>query len=96
MIRPYGELWYDADGDLDRARREIKDRSDELVERACGWLRVLLGWAQMVLAAAAVVALLAVGFHPVTWALAAVAVAATVTSRLIYRGRSDTNLNERK
>lgn len=61
-----------------------------------GWLRVLLGWAQMVLAAAAVVALLAVGFHPVTWVLAAGAVVTTITSRLIYRGESGPNPKESK
>lgn len=61
-----------------------------------GWLRVLLGWAQMMLAAAAVVALLAVGFHPMTWVLAAGAVVTTITSRLIYRGESVPNPKERK
>ena len=39
FVLPAQELWYDAGGDLDRARGEIKDRSDELVERACDWLR---------------------------------------------------------
>lgn len=39
FVPPAQELWYDAGGDLDRARGEIKERSDELVERACDWLR---------------------------------------------------------
>ena len=39
FVPPAHELWYDAGGDLDRARREVKDRSSEIAERACGWLR---------------------------------------------------------
>ena len=39
FVPPAQELWYDAGGDLDRAREEINDRSDELVERTCDWLR---------------------------------------------------------
>jgi nucleotide-binding universal stress UspA family protein len=39
FVPPVQELRYDAGGDLDRARGEIKERSDELVERACDWLR---------------------------------------------------------
>ncbi len=39
FVPPAQELWHDAGGNLDQARREIKDRSLELVERACGWLR---------------------------------------------------------
>ncbi len=38
FVPPAQELWYDAGGDLDRAHEEIKNRSDELVERACDWL----------------------------------------------------------
>ena len=33
------ELWYDAGGDPDRAREEIRERSTELAERVGGWLR---------------------------------------------------------
>ncbi len=61
-----------------------------------GWLRLLLGWTQMALAAAALVALFTVGFRPVTWALAAGATVATVISLLIYRGRPDPELKGRK
>lgn len=39
FVPPAQELWYDAGGNLDRAHEEIKHRSDELVERACDWLR---------------------------------------------------------
>jgi nucleotide-binding universal stress UspA family protein len=39
FVPPAQELWYDAGGDLDRARREIKDRSSELTERVSRWLR---------------------------------------------------------
>ena len=39
FVPPAQELWHDAGGDLDRARREIKERSGELVERVAGWLR---------------------------------------------------------
>ena len=38
FMPPAQELWYDAGGDPERARREIKDRSLELAERAAGWL----------------------------------------------------------
>ena len=39
FVPPAQELWYDSGGDLDRARREIKDRSKQLTERAADWLR---------------------------------------------------------
>ena len=39
FVPPAQELWYDAGGDLGRARQEIRDRSTELTERAGGWLR---------------------------------------------------------
>ncbi|HJU46596.1 MAG TPA: universal stress protein [Gaiellaceae bacterium] len=39
FVPPAQELWHDAGGSLDEARREIKNRSTELVERTCGWLR---------------------------------------------------------
>ncbi len=39
FVPPAQELWYDAGGDLDQARREIKDRSTDVAERACSWLR---------------------------------------------------------
>jgi nucleotide-binding universal stress UspA family protein len=39
FVPPAQELWHDAGGDLDRARREIRDRSKQLTERAADWLR---------------------------------------------------------
>lgn len=39
FVPPAQELWYDAGGDLDQAREEIKERSTELTERVGGWLR---------------------------------------------------------
>jgi nucleotide-binding universal stress UspA family protein len=39
FVPPAQELWHDAGGSLDEARREIKDRSTELAERTAGWLR---------------------------------------------------------
>ena len=39
FVPPAQELWHDSGGDLERARREIKDRSKQLTERAADWLR---------------------------------------------------------
>jgi nucleotide-binding universal stress UspA family protein len=39
FVPPAQELWFDAGGDLELARREIKDRSTDVVDRACDWLR---------------------------------------------------------
>jgi nucleotide-binding universal stress UspA family protein len=39
FVPPAQELWYDAGGDPERARQEIRDRSMELAERVAGWLR---------------------------------------------------------
>ena len=39
FVPPAQELWYDAGGDPERARQEIKERSTELTERVSGWLR---------------------------------------------------------
>ena len=60
-----------------------------------GWLRLLLGWMQMSLAAAGLVALLTVGFHPVTWAFVVGATVATIVSRLLYHGRPAPKLERR-
>ena len=60
-----------------------------------GWLRLALGWAQMALAGAVVVALIAVGIRPVTWALVTGALAAVAASRIIYRGRPGPQPNGR-
>jgi hypothetical protein len=51
------------------------------------WLRLFLGLAQMFLAVAAAGSLLVAGLHPITWALVIGAPAATLVSRLLYRGR---------
>jgi hypothetical protein len=50
----------------------------------------------MSLAVAAFVALLAVGFHTVTWVLVTGAAVATLVSRLLYHGRSDSELERKK
>lgn len=39
FVPPAQELWHDAGGDLNRARREIKGRAAQLVENAAAWLR---------------------------------------------------------
>jgi hypothetical protein len=52
-----------------------------------GWLRVLLGWAQMLLAAAALSSLAVGGQWRLSLMLAGGALAATALSLLIYRGR---------
>lgn len=39
FVPPAQELWYDAGGNLDESRREVKGESHELTERVCGWLR---------------------------------------------------------
>lgn len=53
-----------------------------------GWLRLVLGFAQMSLVAASLRALLTVGLRPVTWIFFIGATAATLTSRLLYHGRT--------
>lgn len=61
-----------------------------------GWLRLLLGWLQMSLAAAGFGALLVLGHHPLTWALAIAALVAVVISRLLYHGKPDPKLKWKK
>lgn len=61
-----------------------------------GWLRLFLGWAQMSLAVFGAVLLFTVGLHLLTWISVVGATAATVTSRLLYHGRPDPRLNDRK
>ena len=60
-----------------------------------GWLRLILGWAQMSLAAAGFGALLVVGNHPVTWGFVIGAMLATIISRLLYHGKPDPKLRGR-
>jgi hypothetical protein len=51
-----------------------------------GWLRLILGFAQMSLVAASLGALITAGLHPVTFVLVFAATLATITSRLLYKG----------
>ena len=60
-----------------------------------GWLRFLLGWAQVSLAAATFGAMMTVGFHWVTWFFFAGATGATLVSRWLDRGQSDLEFFER-
>lgn len=53
-----------------------------------GWLRLTLGLVQMTFAAAGVGAVFAFGMHWLTYLSVAIATAATIVSRLIYRGRT--------
>ena len=39
FVPPAQELWHDSGGDLEQARREIKNRSEQLAERVADWLR---------------------------------------------------------
>jgi hypothetical protein len=39
FVPPAQELWFDAGGDPDRAREEIRERSTDLTRRVGGWLR---------------------------------------------------------
>jgi len=39
FVPPAQELWHDSGGDLEQARREIKDRSKQLTGRTADWLR---------------------------------------------------------
>jgi nucleotide-binding universal stress UspA family protein len=39
FVPPAQELWYDAGGDPERARQEVRARSTELTDRVGGWLR---------------------------------------------------------
>ena len=39
FVPPAQELWYDAGGDPEQARQEVRERSTELTERVGGWLR---------------------------------------------------------
>jgi hypothetical protein len=57
-----------------------------------GWLRLVLGLAQISLSSTGIVLLLMVGFHPATWAVLVAGTAATLTSRLLYAGRPDPRL----
>lgn len=61
-----------------------------------GWLRLLLGTAQIVLAPFAILVLLTAGLgSPLTWVLIGATSLATLTSWLLYRGRPDPKLVHR-
>jgi hypothetical protein len=53
-----------------------------------GWLRLVLGFAQIALVGLSVGALISVGVKPITWIFVVGATALTLISRLIYRGRT--------
>lgn len=57
-----------------------------------GWLRLFLSIVQMTLAPIAILLLFTVGLNWVTWLFVAGATSATLTSRLLFRGRSDPRL----
>ena len=57
-----------------------------------GWLRLLLGTAQMMLSVMGVVALVRLGLHPTTLILVGCASTATLISRLLYRGKAQPDL----
>jgi uncharacterized membrane protein len=61
-----------------------------------GWLRLVLGIMQMVLAVAGIITLIVYGLHNITLIFFAGATAAMVISRLIYSGRSGPNLEKGK
>ena len=56
-----------------------------------GWLRLVLGIAQVTLAIATFGLFLLVGFHPVTWILFTVTTVLLIVSRILYRGRKGPN-----
>jgi len=56
-----------------------------------GWLRLVLGIAQMTLAITTFGMFLIVGFHPITWILFAVTTTLLIVSRILYRGRKGPN-----
>jgi hypothetical protein len=58
-----------------------------------GWLRLLLGLAQMCLATIGLILLITLGVHPLTLLFVAAATIATISSLLLYRKRPDHKLN---
>ena len=61
-----------------------------------GWLRLFLGFAQMSLVAMSLGALLAVGLRTITLVFFAGATLSMALSRLLYHGRKDPKLAQRK
>ena len=71
--------------------------SDETRHRLkWGWLRLFLAILQLSLAPMALGSLIMVGLRPVTWILIFGATMAMVVSRLLYRGRSDPHVEEKR
>jgi hypothetical protein len=58
-----------------------------------GWLRLLLGLAQMCLATIGLILFVSVGLHPLTLLFVAAATGVTITSRLLYSQQHDQKLN---
>ena len=57
-----------------------------------GWLRLFLGFAQISLVAMAAGSLFTAGLDSLTWVFVLAATAATISSRVLYRGRADPQL----
>ena len=56
-----------------------------------GWLRLILGMAQMTLAMTTAGLFLLVGFRPVTWIFLAIVTLLTIASRLLCHGDRGSN-----
>jgi len=79
------------------ATKNVASMNDEAHHKLVwGWLRLVLGFLQMGLVAAALGSLITAGLHWITWLFVVGATAATVTSRLIYHGRPDPTLKRRE
>ncbi len=61
-----------------------------------GWLRLFLAFAQVSLAAGGLALLLTLGLHWITFAVVIGATAAMATSRLLYHGIGDSQLQKGK
>jgi hypothetical protein len=61
-----------------------------------GWLRLFLGFAQMGMVAAAVGSLIVVGVARITVVFVIMATTFTVMSRIIYRGRSTPQFEQKE
>jgi hypothetical protein len=88
----YGDAW--SDNDIFSLER-IVTRMTSSKKLILGWLRLFLGVVQMLFATACVGLLLTVGLHWTTWMFFAGAAAATIISRIVYRGHVDPDLEEK-
>jgi hypothetical protein len=59
-----------------------------------GWLRIVLGIAQMSFAAMGFISLLMIGTNWLTWLFVIGAAITTIISWLLYRGKPDPNLTK--